>query len=80
MFGESKTVEMIATVNEKSSVAERVKPMLYAQFRLWIKDGIPSDTLKDKLSDDGVSEDVVKKITDGIINYWSLPKEERAKY
>ncbi|RMX69197.1 hypothetical protein DD238_005619 [Peronospora effusa] len=78
MFGESKTAEMFATTNEKSSVVTRAERLLHKQFSLWLDDEILPRTLEGKLSRDGVSEDVVKKIKEEYVNYWATPMAHSA--
>ncbi|CAI5728572.1 hypothetical protein KXD40_007335 [Peronospora effusa] len=69
---------MFATTNEKSSVVTRAERLLHKQFSLWLDDEILPRTLEGKLSRDGVSKDVVKKIKEKYVNYWATPMAHSA--
>ncbi|CAI5728620.1 unnamed protein product [Peronospora effusa] len=72
MFGESKTAEMLATTNEKSSEAERAKQLLDKQFSFWWNDPDMKFTnlINNKLVRDGISEDVATRIIQKYRDKW----------
>ncbi|CAI5728680.1 unnamed protein product [Peronospora effusa] len=69
MFGESKTVEMLASTSKVSFVEKRTKVLLDQQYRLWMNEGRDAEDVKSKLLRDGVSEGVAKKLFDEYDEY-----------